>query len=118
MQPWAKKPKVPAIRSIVGMAAEGIRDHMRTELPLAALRKAAGSEASACVVALAACGGAHGRTRRMHEHCEDHPAPPEFVFSMIFSYAPATSAFNTCASENPWKVRPHSSVEQLDLLSA
>ena len=38
---WAEQPKVPAMRSIVGMAAEGMRDHMRTELPLAALMMAA-----------------------------------------------------------------------------
>lgn len=37
----AEPPKVPAMRSIVGMAAEGMRDHMRTELPLAALMMAA-----------------------------------------------------------------------------
>ena len=26
---WAEQPKVPAVRSIAGMAAEGMRDHMR-----------------------------------------------------------------------------------------
>ena len=38
---WAEQPRVPAMRSIVGKAAEGMRDHMRTELPLAALMMAA-----------------------------------------------------------------------------
>lgn len=37
---WAEQPKVLTMRSIVGMAAEGMRDHMRTELPLAALMMA------------------------------------------------------------------------------
>lgn len=38
---WAEQPKVPTMRSIVGMAVEGMHDHMRTELPLAAMMMAA-----------------------------------------------------------------------------
>jgi len=32
---WTVQPKAPAMRSIVGKAAEAMHDHMRTELPLA-----------------------------------------------------------------------------------